>query len=435
MTSPAWDAFERGLLARTNFELAPGPFSLERLEAVLTALDRPERAYPVVHVAGTKGKGTTASALASALDASGLKVGLFTSPHLRDVRERIRIGARPAPDEAWLTAAQAVNAARPDLPLTYFEFLTALACVVYRAAQVDVAVFEVGLGGRLDATNVVAPAVCVITAIGRDHADVLGPDVASIAREKAGIVKPGVPVVAGPGHALAARVIEARAQAVKAPLLLLGRDLSVRADGELLRIATPQATYTVRPLWPGPTSGTNLALAVAALELLETRLKRDLRAELPHGFSRLTWHGRFQERICKTVAVVVDGAHDFLSAKALAESCRLRFGGKRVVLVLGTLAGKDHAAIAQALAPVCLSAWTCAPPTPRAAVPDSLAALLREEGVSAQTCHRWEEAWSRAFEQAVTHRAPLVVTGSLYLAGAVLGHLDVDTSAAWSDSA
>ncbi|MCA8923073.1 MAG: bifunctional folylpolyglutamate synthase/dihydrofolate synthase, partial [Planctomycetes bacterium] len=178
---------------RVDLEREPqsGGYTLDRMRALVDELGHPERALRAVHVAGSKGKGSTCAAVASALHASGWRVGLLTSPHLVSARERIRLGPRPAPDRLWLEAAERVFACAAAADATWFELTTAIAFELFRAAEVDLAVVEVGLGGRLDATNVVSPTACVITRISLEHTAILGPDLATIAREKAGILEPG----------------------------------------------------------------------------------------------------------------------------------------------------------------------------------------------------------------------------------------------------
>lgn len=383
----------------------PGGFRLQRMERLVAALDHPEQAYRVVHVAGTKGKGTTSAAIASALDAAGLKVGLYTSPHLIHLRERIRIGALPAAEEAWVTAAGAVFAAVEQVlggdPPTWFELVTAIALVVFREAGVDVAVLEVGLGGRLDATNVVTPAVSVITRIARDHTALLGDDERAIAGEKAGIIKPGVPVVAGPVQPDAARMIAERAEAVGAP-------------------------WTSPPL-PAAAHDQNLALARAAIEVLGKALGRELSAGVEPGFARLRLRGRFDVVEHRGQTFSIDGAHDPVSARALLEAYRARFDAPPL-LVVGMARDKDLRGFLEVLAPHAVDVICCAANTPRAAEPGRLALLAEEiRGRSARAV----ETSLDAHLLAEAERVPVLVTGSLYLAGEFLRHLGQDAGPAW----
>lgn len=425
----------------------PGGLRLDRMRALVEALGRPDRAYRVVHVAGTKGKGTTCAAVASVLDRAGRRVGLYTSPHLVDLRERIRLGPRPAPDALWVEAGGAVRAAvaalglevgRDDGP-TWFELCTALALEVFRRAAVDVAVLEVGLGGRLDATNVVTPDVAVITRLARDHAAVLGPDVAAIAAEKAGILKPGVPAAAAPGDPTAEAVVVRRAAEVDAPLWLLGRDLGAEvlhdgADGVRARLVTPRGAREVAAPVAAATVA-NLALALAALDVLAARGAVDpaaLDAAVAPGLARLRWRGRWD---VLPGGLVVDGAHDEASFRALAATAAARLEPGPHVLLLAVSRDKDLDAIADVLAgwparP--LEVVCCAARSPRATPPVDLAARLTARGVRAEAV---DGGVSPALARATALAAgrPVLACGSLLLAGEVLALRGEDAGPAWRD--
>lgn len=440
-------------LARSpSFERAgavPGGFQLDRMQRLVEALGRPDRAYRLAHVAGTKGKGTTCAALASVLDRAGLRVGLYTSPHLVCARERVRVGALPAPDALWVDAGRALRAAcdaageqvgRDDGP-TWFELATALALEVFRRAQVDVAVLEVGLGGRLDATNVVTPDVAVITRIARDHVALLGSTTAEIAAEKAAIVKPGVPVVAGPEDEAATRVVLARAAAQGAPLWLLGRDLRAEVladdhDGVSARLVTPRAARDVR----APVAASTVADLVLALGAADRLAERGvvgadaLDAAARPGLARLRWRGRW-DVLPGAPRVIVDGAHDEASFRGLAATCAARLGAGPLVVLLAVSRDKDLDALCDQLA-----RWTsrplevvcCAANTPRATAPEALATALRARGVRADAVEGGGAvAYARAAERARALGAPLLVTGSLFLAGEVLALRGEDVRAAW----
>ncbi|MCO5169437.1 MAG: Mur ligase family protein [Planctomycetes bacterium] len=428
-----------------SFERAgavPGGLRLDRMRALVDALGRPDRAYRVVHVAGTKGKGTTCAAVASVLDRAGRRVGLYTSPHLVDLRERVRVGPRPAPDALWVEAGRAVRTAVASLGLevgrddgpTWFELCTALALEVFRRAAVEVAVLEVGLGGRLDATNVVTPDVAVITRLARDHAAVLGPDVPAIAAEKAGILKPGVLAAAAPGDPAAEAVVVARAAAVGAPLWLLGRDLGAEVlhdgpGGVRARLTTPRAVREVTAPVAAATVA-NLALALAALDRLLDPSALD--AALAPGLARLRWRGRWD---VLPGGLVVDGAHDEASFRALAATAAARLGPGPLVLLLAASRDKDLDAIADVLArwptrP--LEVVCCAARSPRATPPADLAALLTGRGVRAEAV---EDGAGAALARATVLAAgrPVLACGSLFLAGEVLALRGEDAAAAWRD--
>ncbi|MGE0712190.1 MAG: folylpolyglutamate synthase/dihydrofolate synthase family protein [Planctomycetota bacterium] len=458
MNAPARFAALEALLAqRTNFERTPPArgFELERVREVSRRLGEPGHAYPVVHVAGTCGKGTTAALAAAAADLAGLRVGLTTSPHLVCLRERVRLGPAPASDERWLAAAREVLAAEdPREPLTYFELVVLVALVAFRAAQVDLAVVEVGLGGRLDATRVVAPTVCAIARIARDHTELLGHDEASIAAEKAGILVPGVPVVAAPGHPEAARVIAARAAELGCPLWSLGDELgSEPAPSEPSPSAPAQGGLRVR--WPGgevrcptgpdhlggdapPGWEANLALAAGALARLTPSLGGAPLAALPAAASALRWRGRFEVVTGapggppeSQPVVVLDGAHDAVAAAALRAAWERRFGATRAQLMFALAREKDRAGVIAALAPLAAEVTVCAIHGARSADPAELAAAFRALGVAATTEVEPERALAAALARARAEGRPLLVCGSLHLTGWVLGALGEDVRAAW----
>lgn len=431
-----------------NYEKAgavPGGFRLDRMRAIVAALGHPDRAWRALHVAGTKGKGTTCAAAASVLDASGLRVGLYTSPHLVDPRERIRVGRAPAPDALWVEAADALAAAvaraappvgRDDGP-TWFELCTALAFELFRRAKVDVAVLEVGLGGRLDATNVVTPAVSVVTRIGRDHTALLGRTIAEIAGEKAGILKPGVPVVAGPEAPEAVAVVRERAAALGAPLLLLGDVVRVEVQGEVggalapaiaLRIATPRATHEVSRAAVAAAVAADLSLAVAAAEeLTGAALTADA---VTRGLGRLRWRGRWDTVPTPGGPVVVDGAHDADSFRALRATAEARLASAPVLL-LGVSRDKELDEIADALAGWAgLEVVTCAAKSPRAADPAELARLVAARGLPVEAARDASDGLARARTRAGAGR-PILVAGSLFLAGDALALLGQDVRDAW----
>src|SRR5512138_76296 len=223
-------------------ELAKADFNLDRMRLLMAELENPQDHYPTVHVAGTKGKGSVCALVASGMQAAGLRVGLYTSPHLLDYAERIRIDNAPVPHEALVALVEKIKPVVERVPkLTTFEITTALAFMYFAQEHVDAAVIEVGLGGRLDATNVVFPKVSVITSLSYDHMAVLGNTLAQIAGEKAGIIKPGVPVISAPQKAEALEVLERKAEEHKAPFTLIGRDVTFAPpdhslDGQFLKV-------------------------------------------------------------------------------------------------------------------------------------------------------------------------------------------------------
>ena len=377
-------------------------FGLERMERALAALGHPERRYPVLHVAGTNGKGSTCAMAAAALRAAGHRVGLYTSPHLVRFHERIVVDGAPIADGALAARVEEVRRACPwheegreDERLTYFEFATLLGLLEFAIERVDVAVVEVGLGGRWDATNAVAPAVTAVARIGLDHTQLLGDTVELVAREKAGIFKPGVPAVVHadqPGGAL--EVL---------------REEAVRRG----------APFTVAPAaWDGPIGlagphqRTNAALAAAALRALDARGVRAPEDAIAEGIARARWPGRLEE----VGGVLLDGAHNPQGAAALADGLRALHPGRPVELVFGVLADKDHAGMLTALAPAVRRVHVLAPNSPRARPAADVEALARSLGVAADVHPDLADALACA-RRAATDAGLVCVAGSLYLVG------------------
>ncbi|HSN91666.1 MAG TPA: cyanophycin synthetase [Anaeromyxobacteraceae bacterium] len=384
-------------------------FGLERMERALEALGRPDRAYPILHVGGTNGKGSTCAMAAAALAAAGHRVGLYTSPHLQRFEERIRVQGEPVPEP---TLADLVAEVRHACPwhdaapsgerLTYFEFATLLGLLHFARVGVRVAVVEVGLGGRLDATNAVLPLVAAVARVGLDHTQLLGDTVESIAREKAGIFKPGVPaVVHGEQPPGALEVLRAEAARRGAPL----------------RIAPPGYAGTVA--LRGPHQRANAALAAEALALLDRAGVPVPPAAVAEGIATARWPGRLEE----VGGVLLDGAHNPDGAAALAAALAALFPGRPVELVFGVLADKDHAAMVAALAPAVRRFHLVAPPSPRARPPDELRPLAEAAGAAAHAHGSLLEALACARREAADGAVPCVA-GSLYLVGearAILG--------------
>jgi dihydrofolate synthase/folylpolyglutamate synthase len=405
------------LLALRGGELAGMRPGLERIEGLLAALGHPERAYTLVQVGGTNGKGSVAALLAGMLKAAGRRVGLYTSPHLVSFRERIRVDGEAIPEDAVADGVEALGTLIARLDATMFEATTALALDHFAREGVEVAVLEVGLGGRLDATTVGAPAVTVLTPIALDHEAVLGSTLAAIAAEKAAILRSGVAVSAAQAPEVEA-VVRARAAAAGVPVLFAGRDLHVTVhgrtpDGQVISCAGPgwrleRATLALLGRYqPG-----NALLAVAAAQALGVP-----EAAIRAGLERTLWPGRFQV-LPGRPTLVLDGAHNPAGAAALAEALREGFGPAPVTLVVGISQDKNAAGILGALAPVAARAVLTRAAHPRAADPEALRAAWPPDGPPVETAPSVAEALARAREPDGT---PVVcVTGSLFLVGEVL---------------
>lgn len=430
----------------------PQRFSLERPRALLAALGQPEQRYRSIIIAGTKGKGSTAAMLAGILRAAGLRVGLYTQPHLVDYRERIRCNGRLISQRALIagvrrlqTAAAQLAATAPELGLpTTYELGTALALDHFARAGVQWAVLEVGLGGRLDAVNAVAaPALSVITSISYDHTELLGDTLDAIAREKAGILRPGRLAVCSAQRPEAQAALDNVARRLGTTLLVGGRDYFWQTDGDGACVwSAPGAAWPqswrydgLRIALRGMHQVENAATALAALEALRLAAPGALPALEPGAWEAVArsalaavrWPGRLEVHRVRQidgrlVTVVLDGAHNVDSAQRLAQA--LREGvvrHRRALLVLGTSRDKDLPGIAAALAPVCVRAWAVAAANPRSRpaeeVAGALSPLLPAEPAPSVA------AGLRAAIHAAGPGDLVLVTGSLYVVGEALAAL------------
>jgi dihydrofolate synthase / folylpolyglutamate synthase len=398
-------------------------FGLETMQALVAQLGHPERAQPSLLVAGTNGKGSVVAYADSVLRAGGLRVGRYTSPHLVRVNERIAVAGRAISDRALDDAVGRVQAAAEALARagalpaspTFFEVLTAAAFLHFQCARVDVAVLEIGMGARLDATNVADPLASAIVTVDRDHEAYLGTTLAAIAREKAGVLREGRVTVLGPMAEEARGAIVEEAQRRGARLADTTRDTEVRPAPRGVDLATPAGIYRgLRPL-PGAHQRANLAVAVRLLEEARASgLAVDFSATAK-GIARTRWPGRLQ-RIPGRPPLIVDGAHNPAAARALAEELR---GQGPFVLVFAAMADKDIARMGRALFPLARAVVLTKVRGGRAADPDEIA---RRVGPPARGAHRAPTvaaALARA-RRLSGPRGLVVAAGSLYLVGEVL---------------
>ncbi len=402
-------------------------FGLDRIRALLARLGNPERSFRSIHIAGTNGKGATAAFLSSIFRAAGRRVGLYTSPHLSRPNERIAIGGRPIGDDHFARAVHAVRANTTGIDLTFFEAMTAAAFVAFREAAVEIAAVEVGLGGRLDATNVIVPAVAVVTHLSRDHVAVLGSDPATIAAEKAGILKVGVPAVCVARDPPAVGTVADRAGRLGVPLARLGETLDARiaADGSFeLDGRAPGPVFSlsgVRLPIAGSHQRDNALAAVAAALLADPALDA---ATLRRGLVGARWPGRGETVSIGLLAggaveVVFDGAHNPGAARALAD-CLAHLPRARTAIVFAAMQDKEHGPVLDALAAIGATAlFATSSGLARSAAPASLRDLARERLRIAASAH---ESPGGAFDAACAEAGPggrVVVTGSLYLVGRI----------------
>jgi dihydrofolate synthase/folylpolyglutamate synthase len=419
-----------------NFEIAAGhaasapAWDLDGFRLFLAELGYPERRFPSVLVAGTKGKGSVATLVAEALRAGGYRVGLYTSPHLSTPCERIAVDGRMISEEAFAERiaeiAPVIEGRAPAGPCyrTWFEIVTAAAFLHFRAARVDIAVLEVGLGGRLDATNVVEPLVSVITSISLDHTKTLGDTVGEIAGEKAGILRTGVPAVTAPQPRDAQRVIAAAARRLSAPLHASPRDFrwierAVAPSGGVLDFEGAGALDAVRVGLPGRFQLENAAVALKTIELLREAGFAVEETALRASFEGARWPGRFEPFGADPV-ILLDGAHNPYSIEVLLESIDRIYPGRRLVALFAASRDKDQRAMLAALFE--RAAHVVLTETPRTRNAPVGALLAVAEGIATapprEAIASPEDALARAREIAGSGDL-ILVTGSLYLVGAM----------------
>jgi dihydrofolate synthase / folylpolyglutamate synthase len=407
------------ILALRGGEIAGMRPGLERIETLLGAIGNPERGLRLVQVGGTNGKGSVSAMLAAILQAAGHRVGLFTSPHLIDFRERIRVNGQPISEADVVDGVEAIGTLVTRLDVTMFEATTALCLDHFARERVEIAVLEVGLGGRLDATTVGEPVAEIVTRIDYDQQAYLGSTLEQIATEKAAIVRSGV-AFAARQEPEAEAVLRRRAELVRVPLQLEGQELDVGVsgftlDGQRLDLRGPGWRFDdVRCRLLGVFQPGNALLAVAAARHLGAS-----EGAVRQGLGSVQWPGRFQI-VGRDPIVVLDGAHNPGGARALAASLATYLPGRPLTLVIGVSADKDQAGILAALAPLASRLVLTAYAGARAASPAALAAHLPPTSASVQMTGSAEDALSLAMAEP---RNPLIcVTGSLYLVGEVLAH-------------
>lgn len=347
---------------------------LERIESLMAALGNPQDKLTVVHVAGTNGKGSTCAMVASVLQHAGYRTGLFTSPYIIEFTDRIRIDGQNVSLAALCAATQTVRrvAEQMDDHPTEFELMTAVAFVCFVAAGCTMAVVEVGLGGRLDSTNVIAaPAVCALAPISFDHTDILGSTLAQIAHEKAGIIKPGAAVVSALQRPEAMRVIENAALQVGSPVTVVDEQ---RLSGTPAHFSYRSYTDLSIPL-KGSYQTHNAALAIEVIDALIQKGITITEQDLREGLAQVSWPGRFQV-VSHSPEFIVDGGHNPQGAQALVDSLEANYPARRTVLLIGVLADKDVTSMLRRVLPSGCGVVCITPPNPRALGAQELASQV-----------------------------------------------------------
>jgi dihydrofolate synthase / folylpolyglutamate synthase len=411
-------------------QAAAAKFNLENITILAKSLGHPERKYPSVHIAGTNGKGSTAAFLESILRQAGYRTGLYTSPHLERVNERIRVNGEEISDEAFADVFTRIYSVIEELLAggslrahpTFFECITAIAFAYFAESQVQAAVFETGLGGRLDATNIIFPEAAIITRIDFDHENFLGHSLAEIAEEKAGIIKPGSPVVVAEQRDEARQVLLSKAGELDAPVVETNSAFMVESvrmvngcvRAEAREIATHKR-FEIAPQLAGRFQLQNSLNAIAASRVLQSKGFRIGAGDIEKGIAAARWPGRI-ERVHSSPDIYLDGAHNPSAARELAAFLQENLAGRKLILIFGALRDKAVDEIAGILFPLASETIFTQPRTARAI---SAAQLAEIAGHHAATFRIVPDA-DRAFEDALARSGPtdvVCITGSLYLVG------------------
>ena len=435
MTEPRLQAALDYIYSFVDYETQRRPrdpinYDLRRMDEILGRLDNPHLKIKSVHIAGSKGKGSTSAMIASVLTASGYKTGLFTSPHLLNFGERIQVDGREMADEELIAfvdrikpEVEAVNSKATYGKLTTFEVITAIGFAYFVQKGCDLNVVEVGLGGRLDATNVILPEVCAITSLSLEHTDVLGNTLAEIAAEKAGIIKPGRTVVSAPQAEEADRVIERVCREKGARLVRAGTDITWQGLGfgpthQSLWVKGRLGTYDMTIPLVGEYQLENAAVATGCLETLREQGHRITTSNISDGMARINWPGRLQ--ILRTHPyVVVDGAHNPYSAAKVREALKKYFTFEHATLIIGTSSDKDIAGIVSELTPIFDRVIVTRSIHPRALATATLAEEFKRQGIEAVETDDISAALPLALEGSGPNDL-ICVTGSLFVvAGAI----------------
>ena len=432
-----YDQAMKYLFERTDYEKQQRlrynvtTFNLDRMEAILKALANPHTKIETIHIAGTKGKGSTATMLARMLEANGYKVGLYTSPHVTTIHERIAINSTMITQKDMTGLINRIHApvekmAKNDDAPTFFEIMTAMAFMYFADKKVDMAIIETGLGGRLDSTNVIEPSVVGITSISIDHQNLLGNTIDSIAKEKAGVMKEGIPVITVPQDPKAMRVLRKQANSVKAPLSVTGNDIdfsyrfeSSREHGPHNRICvtTPNSRFEhLKVPLPGEHQAINCGLALAMLDKLKTQGHEIDDEKAVRGLSKVSMIGRM-EIICDDPRIIVDTAHNAASVKALIQAIGQHVPYDSMIIVFGCNADKDVRGMLTQLQYGADKMIFTRSNSPKAVSPQDLADMYTEIcGKMCQTALTVREA-VKIGKSAISREDLLCITGSFYLVG------------------
>jgi dihydrofolate synthase/folylpolyglutamate synthase len=399
-------------------------FGLSKTANLLKAFDNPHRGQKYIHIAGSNGKGSVAAMMESVLLKSGLKVGFYSSPHLVRFTERFRInGKEAAPEKIAAIAGELIKLIRPGHPPTFFEVVTAMALIYFAREKVDICIMEVGMGGRLDATNVIRPMISVITNISLEHQSFLGSRLLDIAKEKGGIIKKGVDLVTAVTQPPIIRLFESICEERKASMWRVGKDVRYRSEGSRFSYYGLSRTFKGVELGlKGRFQTRNAALSLAALELLERKGYAFSSQDIVGGLKDAKWPGRMHV-VCEKPRIVLDGAHNPKAIRELAHAVESEFIYRRLILVIGVMEDKDIGKILKGILPVADYVFYTRPEYDRSASPER----LMKEGSTPGKQGKIVPELSKALDMAREMAEPtdmILVTGSLFTVGEAMTYFD-----------
>ncbi|MGD8226655.1 MAG: folylpolyglutamate synthase/dihydrofolate synthase family protein [Desulfobacteraceae bacterium] len=399
-------------------------FGLSKTASLLKAFDNPHRGQKYIHITGTNGKGSVAAMMESILLKSGLRVGLYSSPHLVRFTERFRInGEEAAPDQLAAIAGELLKVIRPGHPPTFFEVVTAMALIYFARENVDICIMEVGMGGRLDATNVIRPVLSVITNISLEHQFFLGSRLLDIAKEKGGIIKRGVDLVTAVTQPPIIRLFESICEKKKAPIWRVGKDVRYRSKGSRF------SYYGLKRNFKGIQLGLkgrfqlrNAALSVGGIELLERKGYAFSSHDIVEGLKDTKWPGRMHV-VSREPFIILDGAHNPKAIRELAHSIGGEFEYRRLILVIGVMEDKDIGKILKGILPMADYVFYTRPEYYRSASPERLTKEGSALGKQGRIVPQIGDAIDRAREMA-DPTDMILVTGSLFTVGEAMTHFN-----------
>jgi dihydrofolate synthase/folylpolyglutamate synthase len=419
-------AYQRSLDYLYGLERFGMIFDLTQVEKILKAIDEPHQEVQAIHIGGTNGKGSTAAMIASILQKEGYRVGLYTSPHLLRFTERIKVDGKEIERDEVVELAEwmreRIEAAGITLPFTFFDFTTSMAFLYFKQKMVDLAILEVGLGGRLDSTNVVDPLLSIITNIDKDHVEQLGRSLLKIAGEKAGIIKKGRPLITAAAQPQVLRLFSRTCKEKEAPYFRVGRDFRYEwtDDGNFNYEGLHRKLWNVHLNLLGFHQITNGTTALGAMEVLEELGYTVSTDAMMEGLREVNWPGRL-EMVSSSPRVVLDGAHNPAGALVLRAALEKEFQYDRLILLVGMMKDKDAKTFLETLAPLADHILLSKPHTDRSASPSVLLDVLGRKGKKAEVIEEMKDAIEKGLS--LTREEDLLcITGSLYTIGEAKSH-------------